>query len=380
MPVADAPTLAQLLARQGALSPGAVLVALHEVAAAAAAREAAGTAVGPLTADHVRVERTGRTHLLEVAASGDAGMADAAAVVAADAPAGSPLDAPAVGPALARLGIAMLRGGTDGSDDDTTVPTRVRGGAVPSALSRALTRGLAGEFASAAAFDAAIKDIPLRPDERKAALEQLNQLAVRAWTLAPRASGDASAAAAAGRSTSATPAAPPASRRWLIIGALVITTGAAWVEREHLFGASAPEDDGAATLALAKRAQRLRATTDADSLPVEAPTVDSAAVRDSAAARVAGAASSGSQGGEAEASLAGDPLIEGIRALEAGRTREAIPLLKAAAAADAENMAPQGYLACAHRRLGEHKAADQALAKTGGVPGPWTGCARKTGG
>ncbi|MCU0622353.1 MAG: hypothetical protein MUF53_00660, partial [Gemmatimonadaceae bacterium] len=114
--------------------------------------------------------------------------------------------------------------------------------------------------------------------------------------------------------------------------------------------------------------------------PIETPVVDSAAVRDSAAARVAGAATSGAQGGEAEASLAGDPLIEGIKALEAGRTRQAIPLLQAAAARDTEEVAPHGYLACAHRRLGEHREADRALAKTAGTPGPWMGCARKVGG
>jgi Flp pilus assembly protein TadD len=139
----------------------------------------------------------------------------------------------------------------------------------------------------------------------------------------------------------------------------------------------ADDDDGAATLALSRRAQRLRARAESDSLPAETAAVDSTALRDSAAARLGGAATSGSQGGEAEASLAGNPLIEGIKLLEAGRTREAVPLLQRAAAQDPESAMPHGYLACAFRRIGEHRDADKALAKTGGVPGPWTGCARK---
>lgn len=360
MAVADTLTLAQLLARQGALPAGAALVALREIAAAAAAREAAGTAVGPLTPELVVVARTGRMQLVDAAPSAD------------DASPAAPPDPPPV--ALARLGIAMLRGSTDGSAADTTVPERVRSGAMPAPFARALEKGLAGDVVTAAAYAAVLQGVPLRPDERKAALEQLNQMAVRAWTLAPRSGSPTAMPVVTARS-----AAAPAWRRWAVIGGLLLTTGAAWIEREHLFGASAAEDDGAATLALAKRAQRLRATTDADSLPVEAATVDSAALRDSAAARVAGATTSGSQGGEAEASLAGDPFIEGIKALEAGRTREAIPLLQRAVSRDAEDPAPSGYLACAHRRLGEHKDADKALAATGGAPGPWVGCARKVG-
>lgn len=362
MAVADTLTLAHLLARQGALPAGAMLVALREIAAAAAAREAAGTAPGPLTAEQVQVARTGRMQLVDAEASAEAPAADAAAI-----------PAPA---ALARLGIAMLRGGSDGSATETTVPERVRSGAMPAPLARALEKGLSGDVVTAAAYAAVLQGVPLRPDERKAALEQLNQMAVRAWTLAPRSGSPAAMPAVQARSATAA----PAWRRWAVIGGLLLATGAAWVEREHLFGASAPDDDGAATLALAKRAQRLRATTDVDSLPSEPAVVDSAAVRDSAAARVAGATTSGTQGGEAEASLAGDPFIEGIKALEAGRTREAIPLLQRAVSRDAEDPAPQGYLACAHRRLGEHKEADRALAATGGAPGPWAGCARKVGG
>lgn len=364
MAVSDAPTLAQVLARQGAMSPAAALVVVKELAAQAAAREGAGAAVGDISLERVWLERTGRAHLAE------AEPASADAVEGAAPPARV---APAV--ALARLAIAMLRGNAGTPEDRDIPPERLTGGEMPAGFAKLLVQGTSGSIANAAALASALQGIALRPDDRRAAMEQLNRMAVKAWTLAPRTAGD-------GRSTVATSSAaatpPPKGRRWAIIGALLLATGGAWMEREHLFSSgTAGEEEGAATLALAKRAQRLRASKDADSLPVEAELVDSALVRDSAAARLAGATTSGATSGEAEASLVGDPLVEGIKALEAGRTKDAIPLLQRAIARDATDPTPHGYLACAYRRAGRAGEADRALAKAGSTPGPWSGCARR---
>jgi hypothetical protein len=378
MAVADAPTLAQVLARQGALSPAAALVVLREVAAQVAAREGAGAPIGEISAEQVWLERTGRAHLAEVPEEGSPSASAPASpapspAANASAPAASGAAANASAVALSRLGFTMLRGSAGTADDRDVLPERLTGGEMPAGFGKVLSQGVSGGVPSTAAFVAALQAVPLRPEERRAAMEQLNRMAVRAWTLAPRSAGGSDASSV--RSSAAAPA--PKGRRWAIIAALVVATAGAWWERDHLFGSATPDEDASATLALARRAQRLRSSTDADSLPVETQGTDSALVRDSAAARLAGATTSGAVGGEAEASLAGDPLVEGIKALEAGRTREAIPLLQQAIARDANDPAPHGYLACAYRRAGRGAEADRALAKAGSVPGPWSGCARK---
>lgn len=354
----DAPTLAQVLARQGALAPDATLLVLIDVTDAAAARESAAPPVGPVTADMVRVTRTGQARLMD--APGSAGEVATGAVVEL----GGVFAAPAtpVVPSLARLGVAMLEGDASGSSDRAAVPSSVRGAAMRVAFTRALERGLAGDVQTAASFAALLREVPLRPSERKTATDQIARMASRAASVTDR----PIPAVRRPYPTRHSGGAASAILRKTLIGALVLAVGAAWLERDRLFSAPAEDDNGAVTRVLVKRSNRLRAAGSS----VE----DSAAIE---AARLAGASRSGSSGGEAEASVANDPLVEGIAALEAGRTRDAVPLLQAATARGSRKVDARGYLACAYRRLGRHDEADQALAGTRGAPGPWTGCARQ---
>jgi len=308
----EAPTLAQVMVRQGALAPDAVLLVLLDVSADVAAREDAGTRIGIITPDTVRLLHSGRALLQE--APGGGGVAATGAVVDL----GGVFDAPQlkVVPALARLGVAMLLGESTVTSERAAVPPSVRGASMRGTFTRALERGLSGEVATAAAFMQLLR----------------------------------------------------------VIGALVLAAGVTWLERDRFLGPASPDDNSAVSRALEQRSQRAEAAANPGSRSTAASVEDSTAIETS---RLAGASRSGSSGGEAEASVANDPLIEGIRALEEGRTRDAIPLLKAATARSARRVAARGYLACAYRRLGQHDEADQALAGTRGTPGPWSGCARQ---
>lgn len=362
----EAPTLAQVMVRQGALAPDAVLLVLLDVSADVAAREDAGTRIGIITPDTVRLLHSGRALLQE--APGGGGVAATGAVVDL----GGVFDAPQlkVVPALARLGVAMLLGESTVTSERAAVPPSVRGASMRGAFTRALERGLSGEVATAAAFMQLLREVPLRPGERKEATDLIARMATRAPALAPRTSGSVV------RRYEPQPTGSPASAilRKTLIGALVLAAGVTWLERDRFLGPASPDDNSAVARALEQRSQRAEAAANPGSRSTAASVEDSTAIETS---RLAGASRSGSSGGEAEASVANDPLIEGIRALEEGRTRDAIPLLKAATARSARRVAARGYLACAYRRLGQHDEADQALAGTRGTPGPWSGCARQ---
>lgn len=397
MKFVDGPTLEHAVARHGALTPHAAVMILRAIAGALAAAHDQGILHRDVKAANVLLDRSGRPFLTDfgiAATVQDVGegivTAGTPSYMAPELFAGEAPTPAADEYAMGVLGYQLVTGKLPFDADtlaglarqharEKPAPLAFKLGEIPYELvpviERALAKSPRDRHGSMAAVIAGLEEIRLRPEQRSVAAAQLNRLAVGAWAILPPA-GATTVLVNQKPAPDDAPAPPPAPRRVRgvdgiktpprlptapRIDAQSLRVGERlWpdVLRKSLLLAAIGV---ALWLYLARKAVLSRMasaeaaveSTEQPALPTPAPRLPVADTQES------------------------NPMVLGLRALEAGRSADAVPLLQRAVAADPEDVQPNGYLACALRRLGRHPEADQALARTGGMPGPWSGCARK---
>jgi predicted Ser/Thr protein kinase len=400
MKFVDGPTLENAVARHGPLTPHAAALILRAIAGALAAAHDRGILHRDVKAANVLLDRSGRPFLTDfgiAATVQDVGegimTAGTPSYMAPELFAGEAPTPAADEYAMGVLGYLLVTGQLPFNADtlaglaqqhgrEKPAPLYSKLGEIPHELVRVIERALAksprDRHGSMAAVIAALEEIRLRPEQRSVAAAQLNRLAAGAWAIVPPAGATTvmiNSKPATGDARVA-PAAPAAPRRVRGVNGMMtpprLPTAPRIDARTLQVGERLWPDILRKSLLLAAIGVALWLFLARKAVLGRLASAEAAAESTEQAAMVNPAPRM-----QVADTQENNPMVLGLRALEAGRSADAVPLLQRAVAADPEDVQPSGYLACALRRLGRHPEADQALARTGGLLGPWSGCARK---